>query len=60
MTAVALDPRRYRWVDRFSKLVGVALIAGGIEAGGATLAGIALAVAGVGIGLLTTVIRRDQ
>jgi hypothetical protein len=53
---VALSPRRYRWVDRGTKLAGVALIAAGLEIGGATLAGIGLAALGVAFGLATVLI----
>ena len=57
MTAEStLSPSQYRWVDRVTKLLGVALIAAGLEAGGETTAGIALAVFGVTIGLLTVII----
>lgn len=53
---VALSSRRYRWVDRLTKLTGVALIALGLETGGDTLAGIALAALGVAFGLATVLI----
>jgi hypothetical protein len=52
----ALSGRQYRWLDRTTKLLGVALIAAGLEAGGGTLAGIALAVIGVACGLTTVLI----
>lgn len=51
-----LTGRQYRWLDRVTKLFGVGLIAGGLEAGGGTLTGIILALAGVLIGLSTVVI----
>jgi hypothetical protein len=47
---------RQRWFDRATKLVGVGLIAAGLNAGGSTPRGIALAVAGVAIGLSTVVL----
>lgn len=58
--AATLSARRYRWLDRATKLVGVGLIAGGLEVGGGTAAGIALAAAGVTIGLATTVLETEQ
>ncbi|WP_323675998.1 hypothetical protein [Halorubellus sp. PRR65] len=57
---LALSPRRYRWVDRITKLAGVALVAAGLEAGGDTLAGIALAALGVALGLATVFIANDD
>jgi hypothetical protein len=59
-SAATLSPRRYRWLDRVTKLAGVGLIAGGLEVGGGTAAGIALAAAGVCIGLVTTVLGSEQ
>ncbi|MFB6139813.1 MAG: hypothetical protein ABEJ26_05205 [Halosimplex sp.] len=53
MSALAVSGRSYRWLDRLSKLAGVALLAAGLAVGGETPAGIALAVAGVACGLLT-------
>ncbi|WP_136591774.1 hypothetical protein [Salinigranum halophilum] len=52
----ALSGRQYRWLDRASKLLGVALIAAGLEVGGSTPAGIALALLGVACGLTTVLI----
>ena len=61
MTAArTLPDRRYRWLDRVTKLLGVCLVAGGLEVGGGTPAGLALAAVGVCIGLLTTVFRSEQ
>lgn len=61
MTPVATLPaRRYRWLDRVTKLVGVGLIAGGLEVGGSTAPGVALAAAGVCIGLITVLLRSEQ
>ncbi|MFP4591441.1 MAG: hypothetical protein ACLFM8_08285 [Halobacteriales archaeon] len=54
----SLSPRRYRWLDRSTKLLGVALIAAGLHVGGATPLGLALAVVGAGLGLLTITIDR--
>ncbi|WP_172824911.1 hypothetical protein [Halorientalis sp. IM1011] len=56
MTEIELSARRYRWLDRTSKLCGVALIATGLEVGGDTAAGLALAALGVMCGLATVVI----
>jgi hypothetical protein len=57
---LALSARRYRWVDRITKLVGVAFVAAGLETGGGTLAGIALATIGVALGLATVFIENDD
>ena len=51
-----LTGRQYRWLDRVTKLLGVGLIAGGLEAGGSTLTGMVLAICGVLIGISTVVI----
>jgi hypothetical protein len=53
--SLALSPAQYRWLDRVSKLAGVALIAAGLDAGGDTALGIGLAALGVACGLLTVV-----
>jgi len=53
---LALTETQYRWLDRASKLLGVALIAAGLEVGGDTAAGLALAALGVICGLATVVI----
>jgi hypothetical protein len=53
---VTLRPRTYRWVDRLTKLLGVALVAAGLEAGGETATGLVLAALGVAIGLATVCI----
>jgi|AntRauTorcE11898_2_1112593.scaffolds.fasta_scaffold02604_3 hypothetical protein len=57
---LALSARRYRWVDRITKLAGVALVAAGLEVGGGSLAGIALAALGVALGLATVFIANDD
>lgn len=51
--APTLDRRTYRWVDRATKLAGVATVAVALEAGIATGAGIALALAGAALALST-------
>ena len=48
--------RRYRWLDRASKLLGVTLVAAGLHVGGSTTLGLALAALGVATGLLTVFI----
>lgn len=60
MTETAVSDGTYRWIDRATKLGGVALIAAGLDVGGATLAGIALAAAGVALGLATVLIPNDD
>jgi hypothetical protein len=42
----ALTARQYRLLDTTTKLVGLGLVAAGLDAGGATPTGFALAVAG--------------
>ncbi|MFC7186503.1 hypothetical protein [Halorubrum yunnanense] len=54
-----LSARRYRWVDRATKLVGVGLIAAGLDAGGGTPAGVAFAALGVALGLATVLIEKQ-
>ncbi|ELZ32548.1 hypothetical protein C474_07002 [Halogeometricum pallidum JCM 14848] len=56
---VALPARTYRRLDRASKLIGVALVAVGLETGGDTLAGIALGLLGAAIALTTVVLQRQ-
>ncbi len=53
---LALSRRQFRWLDRVTKLGGVALIAAGLEVGGDTTAGIVLAALGVACGLTTVFI----
>lgn len=55
-----LSPRRYRWADRATKLVGVGLIAAGLDAGGGTPAGVAFAALGVALGLATVLIDKHD
>lgn len=56
---IRLSARRYRWLDRVSKLLGVVLIAAGLHVGGGTPTGVALAALGVVAGLLTVIIDRQ-
>lgn len=51
-----LTPRRYRWLDRGSKLAGLGLIVAGLEVGGGTVTGLVLAALGVAIGVVTVFI----
>lgn len=54
-----LSSRRYRWADRATKLAGVGLIAAGLDAGGGTPTGVALALVGVALGLATVLIDKQ-
>lgn len=56
---VTLSRRQYRWLDRATKLLGVALIAVGLEVGGGTILGIGLAAVGVAFGLTTVIIDHE-
>lgn len=55
-----LNRPTYRWLDRLTKLSGVLLIAAGTDAGIASGTGIALAVAGVILGLSTVPIDTQE
>jgi len=46
MTEIALSNRQYRLLDTASKLLGLGLVAVGLEVGGSTPTGFVLAVAG--------------
>ncbi|WP_380680436.1 hypothetical protein [Salinigranum sp. GCM10025319] len=54
-----LSARWYRHVDRASKLLGVALVAAGLDAGGATVEGVLLGVVGTAVAVSTVFIRRE-
>jgi len=56
---IVLTDTRYRWLDRVSKLLGVALIAAGLEIGGDTAAGLVLATLGGACGLCTVLIHNE-
>ena len=56
---VVVTGRTYRWLDRVSKLAGLALVAAGLEAGGATATGLLLGISGTALGLTTVFIGRD-
>lgn len=55
-----LSARTYRHLDRATKLLGLALVALGLEAGGDTLAGITLGAVGAAIALTTVFVRRRE
>jgi hypothetical protein len=57
--SVTVTERSYRWIDRLSKLLGVALIAIGLDTGGDTLVGIAFAAGGVACGLATIFVSKQ-
>ncbi|GGN87296.1 MULTISPECIES: hypothetical protein [Haloarcula] len=60
MTDLAtLSARQYRLLDATSKLLGVALVAGGLEAGGSTPPGLALALAGVACATATVFLTHE-
>jgi hypothetical protein len=60
MTAnVKLTARQYRLLDTTSKLVGLGLVAAGLEVGGSTPAGIALAIAGAACATATVFITNE-
>ncbi|WP_135534633.1 hypothetical protein [Halostella pelagica] len=59
-TEVRLSARTYRYLDRASKLLGVGLVALGLEAGGDTLAGVTLGAVGVALALTTVFVRKDE
>ena len=59
MTDLALGDPYYRWVDRLTKLAGVALVAAGLEVGGATPTGLALGLGGAVIAVSTVFIHHQ-
>ncbi|MFB6183629.1 MAG: hypothetical protein ABEI96_03660 [Haloarculaceae archaeon] len=60
MTDLLASVRTYRTLDRASKLVGVALLAAGLQAGATTPTGLVLAATGIALGLLTVFIESEQ
>lgn len=54
-----LSARRYSWLDRASKLLGVALIGTGLHLDGGTATALAIAALGIVFGLLTVFIDRQ-
>ncbi|MEF8843320.1 MAG: hypothetical protein V5A62_17125 [Haloarculaceae archaeon] len=59
MTALTLSARTYRHVDVATKLLGVGLLALGLELGGSSPTGIALGVAGAAFALTTVFLGRE-
>ncbi|WP_353635440.1 hypothetical protein ABSL23_16455 (plasmid) [Halobacterium sp. NMX12-1] len=59
MSSRELPATQYRRLDRVSKLVGLALVAGGLAVGGDTAVGLALAMIGAVIGVLTVFIEQS-
>jgi hypothetical protein len=57
---IELSARTYRYFDHASKLLGVALVALGLDMGGDTLAGVALGVIGATLALVTVFLRRHE
>lgn len=55
---LVLAPPTYRWVDRVTKLAGVAFVAVGLEVGGYTLAGFALGACGAMLAVSTVFVER--
>ncbi|WP_135820585.1 hypothetical protein [Halostella litorea] len=57
---VELSARAYRHLDRASKLLGVGLVAVGLELGGDSLAGVALGAVGAVLALTTVFLRTNE
>ncbi|SDN10178.1 hypothetical protein SAMN04487949_3372 [Halogranum gelatinilyticum] len=57
---IELSARTYRHLDRASKLLGLGLVALGLDAGGDTLAGVTLGVVGAAVALTTVFVRRQE
>jgi hypothetical protein len=57
--AVALSERQYRLLDTASKLLGLGLVAVGLDVGGSTPTGFALAAAGVLCATLTVFLTHE-
>ena len=53
VTELVLSRRTHRYVDAFSKLLGVGLLAGGLELGITSAPGAALALLGTLLGVIT-------
>ncbi|ODR82548.1 hypothetical protein BG842_18400 [Haladaptatus sp. W1] len=58
--SITLSERQYRRIDQLTKLLGVVLVAVGLELGGSTFAGIAFGALGVCIALLTVFMDYEQ
>lgn len=57
---IELSARRYRYLDRASKLLGLGLVAFGLDVGGDTLGGVMFGVVGAAIALTTVFVRRVE
>jgi hypothetical protein len=60
MTEITLPARTYSRVDTASKLLGLALIAAGLEVGPVSTAGAALVLFGLAIGTITVFIQTNE
>ncbi|WP_123537447.1 hypothetical protein [Halosimplex salinum] len=56
----SIAPRTYRWLDRLTKLGGVALVAAGLEAGGGTATGLILGLSGAALATSTVFLTIDS
>jgi hypothetical protein len=56
----SVRPRAYRWLDRLTKLGGVALVAAGLEAGGGTAMGLLLGLCGAALAVSTVFLTTDS
>ncbi|WP_089815495.1 hypothetical protein [Halomicrobium zhouii] len=57
---MSVRPRAYRWLDRLTKLGGVALVAAGLEAGGGTATGAVLGCCGAALAVSTVFLTTDS
>ena len=60
MTEITLPARTYSRLDTASKLLGLALIAAGLEVGPTSTAGAALVLVGIAIGTTTVFIQTNE
>jgi uncharacterized membrane protein len=59
-SALSLPVRQYRWLDRLSKLGGLALVAVGLEVGGSSVEGLTLAAVGAALAVATVFVRQHN
>jgi hypothetical protein len=59
MTEFALTERRYRLLDTTSKLLGLGLVAAGLEVGGSTPLGLLLAIVGTACATMTVFVSHE-
>jgi hypothetical protein len=59
MTEIAVSRRQYRLLDTASKLIGLALVAAGLEVGGSTPTGLALALVGTACATATVFLSHE-